>query len=127
VGIKNPITGKTSYVHLSRISIYSKRDDEDPLTTALKFKKWYVIEDIISHEFRPPSSRSVKNLYIKLKWKDYDGIYEENIGSNLSIRKTVQFVEYANRFPELQKFIITELEYEDDNNSKYRNNVSDLN
>jgi hypothetical protein len=109
IGVNNPTNGKTFYVHISRISIYRKRPREDPIQTALKFKNYYRIEEILSHEFRPASSRSIKNLFLKLTWKGYDGIYEECLGKNISLQRTEEFVTYARRFPELQRFIITEI------------------
>jgi hypothetical protein len=104
VDLYNPISRKPRQVHVSRCRLYISRNGEDPLLASVHNTDYYIVDKIVSHEFKPPRSRRPEHLHLKVLWAGYEEP-ESEFGSNTSLLQTIQFQQYARNFPELAKFI----------------------
>jgi hypothetical protein len=72
----------------------------------------YIVESIVDHSPKPPNPVRLHNSKVLVKWLGYEGedTWEFMDGD---IRRTPQFAEYAEKFPELSKFIPRDTDLKD--------------
>jgi hypothetical protein len=104
VSLIDPISRKARQVHVSRCRLYFPREGENPLLESVRNTDYYIIDKIVSHYFKPPQSRKPEHLHLQILWSGYEEP-ELEYGSNRSVLQTIQFKQYAAKFPELAKFI----------------------
>lgn len=104
----NTITNRSARTHVSRCRKYFSR--RDPFVDLQEFRAsrdTYAVECIVRHYYEPATSKAKKNLYFVVKWLGYDEVSTEPYRTNKTIVRTEAFIEYANKFPELQGLITT--------------------
>ena len=97
--------GKIVSAHVSRVRKYKSRDDVNPVQEAARDSGEYVIESILDHKF--VGKAIIQNCQVLVQWKGFPDPTWEDLST--SIRRTEAFVQYAEAYAKLKKFVLAQV------------------
>ncbi len=77
----------------------------DELRAAQERTDTFDVETVVNHFYKPASSKAKKNLFVTVKWRNYEETTIEPVASNKQLCRTQAFRDYAATVPILQGFI----------------------
>ena len=100
---ENSRINRVMAVHISACHPYLGRmTPEQELAAARESDGMFEVEAILAHKFKSPTSRTI---LLQVKWTGYALPTWEPLANNMSLRKNVEFIKYAQAIPELEDFI----------------------
>lgn len=100
VSVRDLLDNSVHRYYVDRLKPYDASATADLTQLAAGDTDEYVVETVLGHEFRPPSSRSARNLYLHIKWAGYEDTTWEPYHGNATVAPMNAYVASRKLLPQ---------------------------